>query len=74
MSTYIEAIQRQLEKEQMNIKEKPYNNLTKIERAGTKELSEREDILVTKADKDGAAVIVDAKDYIKESERQLKNT
>ena len=34
----------------------------------------KDDILVTKADKDGAVVIVDVKDYIKEAERQLKNT
>ena len=39
-----------------------------------KELSEREDIIITKADKDGAVVIVDVKDYIKEAEQQLNNT
>ena len=39
-----------------------------------KELSEREDIIITKADKGGAVVIVDVKDYIKEAERQLNNT
>ena len=39
-----------------------------------KELSEREDIIITKADKGGAVVIVDVKDYIKEAEQQLNNT
>ena len=39
-----------------------------------KELSEREDIIITEADKGGAVVIVDVKDYIKEAERQLNNT
>ena len=39
-----------------------------------KELSEREDIIITKADKGGAVVIVDVKDYIKEAEGQLNNT
>ena len=39
-----------------------------------KELSERVDIIITKADKGGAAVIVDLKDYIKQAERQLNNT
>ena len=39
-----------------------------------KELSEREDIIITKASKGGAVVIMDVKDYIKETERQLNNT
>ena len=39
-----------------------------------KELSEREDIIISKADKGGAVVIVDVTDYIKEAERQLNNT
>ena len=39
-----------------------------------KELSEREDIAITKADKGGGVVIVDVKDYISEAERQLNNT
>ena len=54
--------------------EKRYNNLTKSERTSMKELSEREDIIITKADKDGAVVIADVKDYMKEVERQLNNT
>ena len=71
---YIEATQTELEKEQTTMKEKPYNNLTKNERTSMKELSEREDIIITKADKGGAAVFVDVKDYIKEAEQQLNNT
>ena len=43
--TYIEATQRELEKEQMKMKKKPYNNLTKNERTSMKELSEQEDII-----------------------------
>ena len=41
---------------------------------GMKKLSEREDIIITKADKGGAIVIVGVKDYIKETEWQLNNT
>ena len=74
MLTYIEATQRELEKEQTKMKEKPYNNLTKNERTSMEELSEREDIIITKADKGGAVVIMDVKDYIKEAARQLNNT
>ena len=43
------------------MKEKPYNNLIKSERTSMKELSEREDIIITKADKGGAVVIGDVK-------------
>ena len=39
-----------------------------------KELSEREDIIITKANKGGAVVIVGVKGYIKETEWQLNNT
>ena len=39
-----------------------------------KELSERDDTIITKTNKDGAAVIVAVKDYITEAERQLNNT
>ena len=74
MLTYIEASQREVGKEQTKMKEKPSNNLTKNERTSMKELSDREDIIITKADKGGAVVIVDVKDYIKEAERQLNNT
>lgn len=38
------------------------------------ELSEREHITLTKADKDGTVDIVAVKDYLKEVERQLNNT
>ena len=74
MSTFIEATQRELEKEQTKMKEKPYNILTKSEKTSMKELSEQEDIIITKAEKGAAIVIVDVKDYIKEAERQLNNT
>ena len=74
MLTYIEATQRELEKELKKMKEKPYNNLTKSERTSMKELSERVGIIITKAEKGGAVVIVDVKDYIKQAERQINNT
>ena len=39
-----------------------------------KEISEWQDIIIPKADKGGAVVIVDVKGYIKEAEQQLNNT
>ena len=74
MLTYTEATQRELEKELTKMKEIPYNNLTKSERTSMKELSERVGITITKAEKGGAVVIVDVKDYIKQAERQINNT
>ena len=73
MLTYTEATQRELEKEQTKMKEKPYN-LIKNERTSMKELREREGIMITKADKGDAVVIVGVKDFLKETERQLNNT
>ena len=55
-----------------NQKPQLFNNLTKDETKALQELSERDDIMITKADKAGALVIVDVKDYIREAESQLK--
>ena len=74
MLTNTEATQRELEKEQTKMKEKPYNNLIKSERTSMKELSGGEDIIITKADKGGAIVILNVKDQIKEAERELNTT
>ena len=38
-----------------------------------KELSDHTDIIITKADQGGAAVIMNVKDYINEAHRQLNN-
>ena len=47
--------------------------MTKGERKALQELSKRDDIVKTKADKGGAVVIIDVKDHIKEAESQLEN-
>ena len=47
--------------------------MTKGERIAMKELSHHTDIIITKADKEGAVVVMDAKDYINEAHRQLNN-
>ena len=46
---------------------KGYNNLSKGERIAMKVLSDHTDIIITKADKGGAVVVMDVKDYINES-------
>ena len=48
----------------------PYPNL---EREAVKELSKREDIIITNGDEGGAVVILDASNCIKEDEHQLND-
>ena len=62
------------------MKQKPYNNLTKSERTSMKKISERRDIIITKAEEGGAVVIVAVKDSDKRSwttnkqDRKLQKT
>ena len=71
--TYIKGTQEELECTMENQKPKLFNNLNKCERKALQELSERDDIVITKADKDGTVIIIDVKYYIREAESQLKN-
>ena len=59
--------------EEGNIKQIPRKNLSKKEEDALQNLSKRDDIIITKADKGGAVVIVDVDDYIQEANRQLDN-
>ena len=52
-------------------KKLPKNNPTKNEIEALKDLSIRDNIIITKADKGRAVVIIDAVDYISEVNRQL---
>ena len=52
---------------------KGHNNLSGTGRAAIRELREREDIIIRKADKGGAIVVLDTYDYISEAELQLSN-
>ena len=71
VDTFIAAVTNDISNSQ--IKKCPKDNLTKEERKALQRLKERQDIVITKADKGGATVIWDVEDYIRESERQLKN-
>ena len=55
-----------------NQKLQPFNNLAKGKRTPLQKLSQRDDIKITKANKGGALVKIDIKDYIREAECQLK--
>ena len=52
---------------------KGYNNLSKGERITLKELNDHKNQIVTKADKGGAVVVMDLKDWINEAHRLLNN-
>ena len=47
--------------------------MTKEEINALHDLEKREDIIITKADKGGAVIIMDVKDYIQEAHRQLQD-
>ena len=73
VETFAQAFQNDLLKEEENIKQIPHKNLSKKEEDALQNLSKRDDIIITKADKGGAVVIVDVDDYIQEANRQLDN-
>ena len=73
MKTYIEATERELKEKRDISDNKGYNNLSKDERIAMKELNDHTGIIITKADKGGAVVFMDAKKYINEAHRQLNN-
>ena len=73
VETYTEATKDALETEEQNNNKNKYYNLLKGERKVLKELADQNDIIITKADKGGAVVIIDVKDYVKEAEHQLSN-
>ena len=50
------------------------SNLTKNETDTPQQLNQRAGIIITKADKGGALVIIDVDGYIREANRQLNNT
>ena len=56
-------------------KKKPTrDNLTKSEREALNNLKNRTDIVIKPADKGGALIIMNSKDYLKEGSRQLNDT
>ena len=58
----------------MEKKATPKSNLTKNQTDPLQQLSQRDDIIITKADKGEAVVIIDVYDYMREVNRQLNNT
>ena len=71
INTFCEAITRETQNQPNQ--RKPQNNLTKEEIEVIKELKSRDDVIITKADKGGAVVIMDVTSYIAEADKQLNN-
>ena len=71
--TYIEATQEELECKIGNQKLQPFNNLTEDEGKALQELSEIDDIVITRTDKGATVFIVDVKGHIRKAESQSKN-
>ena len=73
VKTFIIAINHDIRSSKT--KKLPRGNLTKSEREALLNLQKRKnDIIITKADKRGAVVILDINDYIDKANRQLNNT
>ena len=71
IKTYNEAIKDEV---QNCTQQKTKDNLTKRERAALERLQTRNDIIIKRADKGGATVIMNKTDYHNEAMRQLNNT
>lgn len=76
MKTFVEDFTHKVNKtlqEQETKTSSPHKNLTKEEEKALKDLMKRNDIIICNADKGGAVVILDVKDYIEEAERQISD-
>ena len=69
VETFVAAIKRDFENS--TLKKQPKDNLTPGKRKALHDFQMRDDIIITKADKGGATVIWDVKDYLKEAENNL---
>ena len=69
----IEDFKNELQKEEHTKKKFSENNLTKNEVEALKELSIRDDIIITKADKGGVIVIINVDNYINKANWQLNS-
>ena len=72
VDTFISCVTKELKESKPN--PISHDNLSPKESQTLKELSSRDDIIITKADKGGVTVILDVKDYVDEANRQLQDT
>ena len=73
LNSYFDRLRQDIVIEISNTHRFQHDNLNKRERAALKRLSNNRDIIIKPADKGGATVIVNTKDYITEAMWQLSN-
>ena len=71
VSTFLESFKKDAIEALDKTKASTTTNLTKMEENALNNLMKRTDIIICKADKGGATVVVDVQDYIKEANKQL---
>ena len=74
IETFTEAFNKKLKIEGKVKKATPKSNLTKNETDALQQRSQRDDIIITQADKGSAVVIIDVDGSIYEANQQLNNT
>ena len=74
VQTFIEASSNDIETEKVKEVKLAKRNLTSEEITALNQLKNRDDIVISNADKGGAVVIQDIKEYLREAKKQLKST
>ena len=73
IETFIDLVQHDINDAKILNTKRRKDNLTKGEQKALEELSKRDDITITNADKGGVIVIMDIDKYISEPQRQLND-
>ena len=73
IETFIDLVQHDINDPKILNTKRPKDNLTKGEQKALEELSKRDDIIITNADKGRAIVIMDTDKYISEAQCQLND-
>ena len=74
VETFLESFSKSINDSIRTQQPKSAKNLTKEETKALENLMKRDDIIICNADKGGAVVIIDVKDYIQEAMRQLNDS
>ena len=73
VETFIETVNKDIVERFSDTKKLPKNNLTDTDKNAIEYFSKCNDLVITKADKGGATVILDVKDYIAKANEQLQD-
>ena len=74
VETFLDSFSKSINDSIRTQQPKSAKNLTKEETKALENLMKRDDIIICNADKGGAVVIIDVKDYIQETMRQLNDS